>query len=144
MSGNESDLMAERVVEAKRWLKIAVDDRDVAQLCLDADEPKLGGGAYHCQQVAEKLMKGLLVLTDDPFPKAHALQALGVAVRGRYPHCADLIDATLAWTTWGFVYRYSGPEDYDEPAPEELPRAIGVIDRHVTEVKVALFGDGAA
>ncbi len=46
--------------EAARWLAVAADDRRIAEACLGLDPPALGGSAYHCQQAAEKIVKGLL------------------------------------------------------------------------------------
>lgn len=143
MNGDEPYPKAEGLLETERWLKIAIDDRDVARLCLDAYEPKLGSGVYHGQQSAEKLMKSLLVLADRPFPKTPDLRALGVIVRAQYPDVADPIDATLSWTSWGFVYRYPGPEEYDEPTLDDLRGAIGIIDRLVAEVGLALSVSGS-
>jgi hypothetical protein len=37
-----SDLEDERKREAARWLKIAIDDRAVAQICIDKVPPSLG------------------------------------------------------------------------------------------------------
>jgi HEPN domain-containing protein len=58
MNGDED---SERRHEAAGWLVIAREDVRVAQACLMLDPPALGVAAYHCQQAAEKLAKGLLV-----------------------------------------------------------------------------------
>jgi uncharacterized protein len=54
------------------WLRIARDGRDVARTCLGMVPPKLGVAAYHCQQAAEKVLKGFLVVAsvdfEDPRP----------------------------------------------------------------------------
>ena len=57
MSGENTSLAHERRLEAERWLSVATEDVAVARLCLGAYEPKLGSGAYHCQQAVEKLLK---------------------------------------------------------------------------------------
>jgi hypothetical protein len=62
MSGNDPALSEERRREAGRWLTIAVADMSVVRLLLEAREPMLGIAAYHCQQAAEKVVKGMLVI----------------------------------------------------------------------------------
>jgi HEPN domain-containing protein len=143
MKDDDYALSAERRHEAARWLKIALDDRDVVQLCHGAYEPKLGSGAYRCQQAAEKPMKGLLVLGNCPFPKTHDLRALGVAFRTSQLELADSIATMSPWTSWGYVYRYPGPEEYDEPIPDELAQAIATVERLATIVRAALALDGS-
>src|SRR5438105_5048468 len=49
-----------RVVE--RWLRVAANDRQTVMVCLAADPPLLASAAFHCQQAAEKLLKGFHVL----------------------------------------------------------------------------------
>ena len=130
MSGREDpDLVADRREEAVRWCSIAIDDAEVARLCLDAYEPKLAVGAYHCQQAIEKLMKGLLVLANVPFSKTHDLRTIGGSVVLHYPDWADLVSTTFAWTVWGYAYRYPGPEDYELPSPDELRQALATFDK---------------
>jgi hypothetical protein len=43
------------------WLRHAEDDARIGLGCLRLDPPARGGAAYHCQQAAEKLLKGFLV-----------------------------------------------------------------------------------
>jgi HEPN domain-containing protein len=44
--------------EANAWLARADEDLRAVRPCLDAPPPVLGVAAYHCQQAAEKLIKG--------------------------------------------------------------------------------------
>jgi HEPN domain len=46
---------------------------------------RAGQGAYNCQQAAEKLIKGLLVLAAAPFRKTHDLDELSEAAAPIYP-----------------------------------------------------------
>jgi hypothetical protein len=55
-ASNEGDLANERKREASRWLKIAGQDRKVAQLCMEMAPPTLGIADYHRQQSAEKIV----------------------------------------------------------------------------------------
>ena len=66
MSGNDLDFDEERRRAADGWLAVATADIRAVRLCLDADEPMLGIAAYHCQQAAEKVVKGMLVMAGIP------------------------------------------------------------------------------
>ena len=60
MSGpDEGAIETERRREAARWLAVAMEDARVALACLEMARPAFGIAAYHCQQAAEKLVKGL-------------------------------------------------------------------------------------
>lgn len=114
-------------------MAVGSEDLRVARLCLDAVEPSLAASAYHCQQAAEKLIKGLLVLADVPFTKTHDLERLGSLAVVRYPRETDLFEATYSFTSWAFDFRYPGP-DAEVPTSRrkvELRQAMPVIDRLV-------------
>jgi HEPN domain-containing protein len=44
--------------EVLGWIGVAEHDWRIAELCLNAVPPEWEGAAYHCQQAAEKLLKG--------------------------------------------------------------------------------------
>jgi HEPN domain-containing protein len=110
------------------WIRHATDDARIARGCLGLDPPALGGAAYHCQQAAEKLLKGFLVQAGVDFRRTHDLDALAESVLPLFPTLQPLLTAVRAWTTWGVAYRYPG-EDEPEPEPsgEELSIALIVI-----------------
>jgi HEPN domain-containing protein len=134
-----SDLDDQRKREAARWFKIAVDDRAVAQICLDNVPPSLGIAAYHCQQSAEKIVKGMLVVVGIHFPKTHDLRALADLAETHFPALRDLFTRSIPLTGWGFVYRYPGLEDDPPPSTEELFAALATIGQltvHLRELIV--------
>jgi HEPN domain-containing protein len=108
MSDDDRELARDRGLVASRWLAVGVEDLRVAWLCLDASEPSRAASAYHCQQAAEKLIKGLLVLVDVPFTKTHDLGRLGSLAAPRYPRDTELFEATYMFTSWAFDFRYPG------------------------------------
>ncbi|MGA3401747.1 MAG: HEPN domain-containing protein [Acetobacteraceae bacterium] len=110
------------------WIRHAGDDARIARGCLGFDPPALGGAAYHCQQAAEKLLKGFLVQAGIDFRKTHDLDTLAQSVLPCFPTLRPLLTALGAWTAWGVAYRYPG-EDEPEPEPdaEELSGALDVI-----------------
>lgn len=94
MSDDDREIARDRRLIALRWLSVGVEDLHIARLCLDAAEPSPAGSAYHCQQAAEKLIKGLLVLADVPFTKTHDLGRLGTLAAPAYPQQAEQFAAT--------------------------------------------------
>ena len=61
----------------RAWLARANDDLRGAEIDLAAAPPLLGDAAFHCQQAAEKALKGLLTWHDREFRKTHDLVELG-------------------------------------------------------------------
>jgi HEPN domain-containing protein len=144
MNGHD---VSERRREAAGWLAIAREDVRVAQACLLLAPPALGVAAYHCQQAAEKLVKGLLVAASAAFRKTHDMDELADLLVSSYPECRELLDPIRPLTVWGFAYRYPGTEDVPEPIPDqvELRRIIDLIQRLAErlEAAVALGGSRA-
>ena len=106
---------------------------------LSLDPPAYGVAAYHCQQAAEKLVKGLLVAAATPFRKTHDMDELADLGGSSYPDARDLLDAVRMLTVWGFAYRYPGAEDVSEPVPgeAELNRTIEIVERLAQRLQVA-------
>ena len=131
MSGDDRELARDRRLMALRWFAMGSEDLRVARLCLDALEPSPVASAYHCQQAAEKLSKGLLVLADVPFTKTHDLERLGTLAAPGYPRHEDLFSATYLFTSWAFEFRYPGPDPTIscDPDETELRQAMTVIDQ---------------
>ena len=114
----------------ERWLRVAERDRQAVLLCLGAAPPLPGIAAFHCQQAAEKLLKGFHVLVGKRFRKTHSLEDLGAAAQASFPDIADLVTAVRAWSSWVGVCRYPSSDGAAEPEPDqdELRRAVEVID----------------
>ena len=101
------------------------------RLCVDADEPLTGVAAYHCQQAAEKLMKGLLVAGRQPLRRVHDLDTLAELVVPLYPEMATELDRCRPYSSWGTDFRYPGPDDLIDACPTQadVTQAIAVIER---------------
>ncbi|MBV8526240.1 MAG: HEPN domain-containing protein [Acetobacteraceae bacterium] len=82
------------------WIRVAMNDQRIAELCLNADPPALAGAAYHCQQAAAKLLKGFLVRACADFGKTHDLHYLGTGVARLFPQVRSLVEPMAAWTHW--------------------------------------------
>jgi HEPN domain-containing protein len=143
MSGNDRDIDAERQREADRWLAVAAADIRTVRLCLDADEPMLGIAAYHCQQAAEKVVKGMLVIAGIPFATTHDMTRLGDLAASRYAEFQPLLAELGLLTVWGYAYRYPSLEDAlePEPPPEVLVPALQTIDRLADHLRLLIATD---
>jgi HEPN domain-containing protein len=53
-------MQPEKIAEVQAWLKKAADDLRGADLDLAAIPPFIEDALFHCQQAAEKAMKGFL------------------------------------------------------------------------------------
>ncbi len=124
MSGADLD---ERRAEAQRWLAIAKQDITASTHCLSASPPLTDIAAYHCQQAAEKIAKGVLVGSGIKFSKTHDLATLSALLAASAPSLASGISGLEHITIWGFAYRY--PFE-DEAGPPPSTGEIGeCLDR---------------
>jgi HEPN domain-containing protein len=127
MNGPDARLRWE---EVEAWLAAARLDREAAIACLAAAPPLPAPAAFHCQQAAEKLLKGFLIHAARPFRKTHDMAELVDKVAPLYPEMAGLISQMQDWTRWAIAARYPQPGDVAEPQPaiDELRRAIAAVD----------------
>ncbi len=111
----------ELVDEARRWLRFATEDLEVAQNLLKADEAPSRHACSLAQQAAEKALKAALVLEGIDFPFRHDLDALRHllpetwSVRRTHPDLAQL-------TQWSVEARYPG--DWQEATATDAERAV--------------------
>ncbi len=65
------------VAEARGWIVRAARDLRAAEHEFQAVPPLLDDIVFHCQQAAEKALKGFLTWHDVPFRKTHSLEEIG-------------------------------------------------------------------
>ena len=112
--------------EAKRtivqaWLIKAQRDLVSAQRLAVGDDPLLDTAAYHCQQAAEKAIKGFLVYSDVRVRKTHDLEELVAETTALTPDYARLTDAAKRITEYITIFRYPGMQM--EPTRAEYEQA---------------------
>jgi HEPN domain-containing protein len=115
MSGNKEELVRSWLVKASRDLLSA---RELAE----GEVSLLDTAAYHCQQTAEKALKGYLLYHDIRFEKSHDIELLVFQARNIDPTFSDCVEAARLLTPLAVEYRYPG--DYVEPEPEEYRKAF--------------------
>jgi HEPN domain-containing protein len=98
--------------------------------------PELGDmAAFHCQQAAEKALKGFLVWASVPFVKTHDLEGLLGQCVAADPAFSTLVPAAKALSKYAVAARYP---DAADPAEAEvrnaarLARSIyDLVEQHV-------------
>ncbi|MEX2650668.1 MAG: HEPN domain-containing protein [Alphaproteobacteria bacterium] len=107
---------------ALRWFQVAETDVLAARFCMDGKPPLIGIAAYHCQQAAEKILKGLLIRAARPVRKTHNLDAIADEVIASTEGIADRIAFCRIFTSWGMLGRYpqAGQPDTEPPTAEQV------------------------
>src|ERR1039457_4205263 len=77
---------------------------------------------YHCQQAAEKALKGFLAWHDQPFPKTHDLGKLGKQAVELEQTLEPLVDEVVEFTKYAWMFRYPG--DADEPSVTDAAEVL--------------------
>lgn len=119
--------------EAKRelvqaWLRRAYEDLLSARKLSEEPDPLFATALYHCQQSAEKALKGFLVFHDRPFDKTHdvgVLLRLAIPFQGRL---SAFVGAAHRISQYAVIYRY--PSEEPEPDRSEFWPVL----RHVEEM----------
>jgi HEPN domain-containing protein len=100
-------------MDAKRslvhsWLMKARRDLLSAKRLARGSDPYLDTAIYHCQQAAEKAVKGWLVYNDLFFEKTHDLRLLVTLASEVEPKFANWFNAAEQISPYATAYRYPG------------------------------------
>ena len=128
-----------RVSDTKSWLARAADDLEAAERLLKAPA-MFGAAVFHCQQAAEKALKGFLAWHDTPFRKTHDLEESGEACIAIDATLRETIDRAIPLTEYAWKFRYPG--EPEEPTREEADDALAAA-RDVYAAIAALLPDEA-
>lgn len=102
----------------RNWIMKARRDLLSAKKLAGGREPYLDTAIYHCQQLAEKVVKGWLVYNDISFEKTHDLRLLVTLAAEVEPKFNLWLDAAEQITPYATAYRYPG--EVLEPTEEEF------------------------
>ena len=130
----------DRIAESRPWFTKAAHDLRAAEVLLAADPPLLGEAAYHCQQAAEKSLKGFLSWHDIPFGKTHDLAAIGGLCVAKDSSLESLCQRADRLSVFAWAFRYPG--DPEEPCGTEVEEALRlareVFDEMLTRLPAEL------
>lgn len=96
------------------WLDLAEQDLGAAEYLLGMRPVPVEIICYHCEQAAEKMLKGVLVHFDVDPPKTHDLVQLCKLCIGLDERFGQLADSCLELTPYGVQIRYPSNLELDE------------------------------
>ena len=106
----------------RKWLKKARRDLLSAKRLTRGKEPYFDTAIYHCQQTAEKAVKGWLVYQDQSFEKTHDLRLLVTLASEIEPKFTEWFDVAEQISPYATAYRYPG--ETLEPTEPEFKQAF--------------------
>lgn len=107
----------------RAWLIKARNDLDTARQISGLPEGHLDNAIYHCQQAAEKAVKGYLAFRDHPLERTHDVERLVTLASGYERRFLSLEDAAIILTP--YATRYPGEASELQPSMEEFDEALG-------------------
>ena len=125
-----------RVENARAWVQKARTDLARVERILSAQPPDLEDALFHCQQAAEKALKGFLTWHDEPFRKTHDLDTLAKQCSQIDPTLSPLLDQADRLTQYAWLYRY--PADLPEPTEREAAKAFALAGQLVHAILLRL------
>jgi HEPN domain-containing protein len=120
--------------EADAWWAVAKEDIRVAHACLALDPPSPAFAAYHSQQAAEKIVKGLLIAASTGFRKTHDLDELADLACPLYPTLTGDLDLCRPLTSWVTDYRYPSADLSVPPPVPTITSTIAMLERLLTSI----------
>jgi HEPN domain-containing protein len=108
----------------KAWFLKALSDLETSQQLLAIPDGHLDAAIYHCQQAAEKAIKGWLFFKGKDFPKTHHLGLLMKQVIALEPTLAKLLNTAENLTPYAVAYRYPDVQALAEPTRTETETAL--------------------
>ena len=112
----------ELVEETKAWLVKASRDLRAAEALAKTSPPLFDEAAFHCQQAAEKALKGFLTWNCRVFRKTHNLEEVGEQCVSIDPSLREVVDRAAPLSEYAWKFRYPGTPY--QPSAEEAREAI--------------------
>ena len=108
----------------REWLTKASHDLQTARIVAGAPEGPLDTAIYHCQQAAEKAVKGWLTTEGVAFERTHDLRRLIRQAAGLSPNFSQFAGPAEMLTPYVSAFRYPGLTDDPMPTREEFDEAL--------------------
>lgn len=108
---------AATVAETREWLAKAALDLRAAEFQFTAQPPLTADIVFHCQQLAEKSLKGFLTWHDQPFRKTHNLVEIGQQCVAVDATLEEVVRRAARLTEYAWRFRYPG-EPFEPPVSE--------------------------
>jgi HEPN domain-containing protein len=108
----------------REWLIKADNDARSAKALATLMPPILDTAGYHCQQAAEKALKGLMLFHHLPLAKTHDLTMLIGNMSVVEPHIMVWLPAAQYLTPFATLFRYPAGSGNNDPTPSEFSQAL--------------------
>jgi HEPN domain-containing protein len=130
----------ELLAETQAWFVKAGNDLRAAEALTSTSPPLFDAAVFHCQQAAEKALKGFLTWNACAFRKTHNLEEIGQQCLTIDPSLRDVIDQVVPLTEYAWKFRYPGHpyEPTSSEVAESLTTAREVIDRIIGRLPPAI------
>ncbi len=119
------------MVDTSRWIKLAMEDKEMAELAYNAR--LYNQACFHSQQGAEKYLKAFLIEKEGKFPKTHSLTDLLMLASLKDESLLSLKDESLYLDQFYVPTRYPdaplGSLPEGEPKKADAKRAMGILDQ---------------
>ena len=116
---------------AKEWFKIAEADLSSAEFLQNMQSMPTEIICYHCQQSAEKYLKGFLALNNEEIKRTHDLVILSKECRKYSEDFETIEEDCLMLTDYGVNIRYPFPMDINESDMKVAVKSAHKIKDHV-------------
>jgi HEPN domain-containing protein len=127
--------------DVEAWFAKAREDMRLAEVALALDPPPRGPAAFHCQQAAEKALKGLLLRRGVVFPKTHDIGAVAQLLPARDADLEPLMRRASRLTAYAWMFRYPG--DLFEPPADEIAEALATATEVVDTLEPRAMAEAA-
>ena len=108
----------------RAWLTKARNDFETARQIGALAEGHLDAAIYHCQQAAEKAVKGFLAFCDHNLERTHDLRRLFQLASRYNGEFSKRMHAAITLTPYATAYRYPGETTALEPSRTEFDEAL--------------------
>lgn len=112
----------ELVAETRAWFVKASNDIRAAEALSAVSPPLLDEAVFHCQQAAEKTLKGFLTWNGRTFRRTHNLEEIGEQCLTIDASLREVVDQAVPLSEYAWRFRYPG-----EPVAPAADEAVGAV-----------------
>ena len=116
-----------RLLLSRDWLLKSWRDLSSARKLAAGNDPYLDTAIYHCQQAAEKAVKGFLFFRHVAFKKTHDIRMLAEQASNQDSSFAELLQDAEMLTSYVAAFRY--PNEADIPSKDQFNSAVEAAER---------------
>ncbi len=127
MKKAKKSIPSAKIVVVGAWIEKSSHDLSSAKILASGNDPILDTAIYHCQQAAEKALKGFLTFHDKRFEKTHDIGELIGECEKINPEFSKWIHLGDMLTPCAWEYRYPGVTS--DPSENEFDEAYKIADQ---------------